>query len=329
MTAGNVATGGAEFVVTLPRSAEAPTTDKADARPRTKHSTHFDVTADERPLPAAPSESDQGDLPSVLVIEDHDDLRHYIGDCLAEDFHCTLVADGEQGVAHAMSEMPDLVLSDVMLPGIDGFEVTHQLRNDVRSSHIPIVLLTAREDRESLMRGLTEKADEYLTKPFDAEELRLRLHNLIELRSVMQQRALQAWEEQQDSPASDVATETIYGPRDTQFLEKLHATLTSHFADNDFGVSDLAEALAMSNRQLRRKLGALLGERPADYLRDFRLRQARQLLRAGSPVGVVAQDCGFSTQAHFGQCFKALYGVTPGEFAADPSAARQRPSETR
>lgn len=322
VSARNGVAGGAQFVINLPREfADISTLEIADSLAGEDQTSNSRVERNDADPDAQ--------RPTVLIIEDHDDLRHYIGRCLACDFQCTLVENGEKGVALAVEESPDLVLSDVMLPGISGFEVTRMLRNDDRSSHIPIVLLTAREDRESLMRGLTEKADEYLTKPFDADELRLRLHNLIELRTIMRREALQAWENTQEQLAPSAVAEPVYGPRDTAFLEKLHSTLAASFADNNFGVSDLASSLAMSSRQLHRKLRALLGASPGDYLRDFRLREAKRLLGSGTLVGVVAQDCGFATQAHFGQCFKALYGVTPGEFAANPSAVRQDRSDRR
>ena len=285
--------------------------------------------ADDIPLADEPTRPAADDTrPRVLVIEDHADLRLFIGDCLADDFLCTLVADGETGIARAIEDIPDLVLSDVMLPGIDGFELTRTLRQDERSCHIPIVLLTAREDRESLFRGLSEMADEYLTKPFDAEELKLRLHNLIEVRQILQRQAAAAWRAAKTAarPGIEAATPapTGYGPKDQAFLHKLERALLKHYGDPGFGVRELAGIMAMSDRQLLRKLRALLDTTPAEHLRDYRLQQAAAMLAAGRPAGIAAQDCGFATQAHFGQCFKARFGVTPGDYAAGQRPAADR-----
>lgn len=306
------AIGGAEFTVTLPLS-KTPAGSSAEPVVTTPHvDQHLPHSSDDDVVVTSRGKDD--DRARVLVIEDHGDLRRFIGECLQNDFHCTLIANGETGVQCAIEDVPDLVLSDVMLPGMDGFEVTRALRNDERTSHIPIVLLTAREDRESLFRGLSEKADEYLTKPFDAEELKLRLHNLIEVRQIMRRQAAAEWREAQANTEMPAAAADLYGPKDQAFLNKLNGVLTNRFADNAFGVREMASAMAMSDRQLQRKLLALLDARPADHLRDFRLQQAASMLAKGKPVGVVAQDCGFATQAHFGQCFKARFGVTPGEY---------------
>ena len=308
------AIGGAEFTVTVPlnKSEAASNVERIAVRP---HIDQFLPHSSDGQIVTA-SSGDHEDRARVLIIEDHGDLRRFIGQCLQDDFHCTLVANGELGVQCAIDEVPDLVLSDVMLPGMDGFEITRTLRNDERTSHIPIVLLTAREDRESLFRGLSEKADEYLTKPFDAEELKLRLHNLIEVRQIMRRQAASEWRAAQAATETTEPAADLYGPKDQAFLNKLDTVLAKHFSDNGFSVGELASAMAMSDRQLLRKLRALLDTRPADYLRDYRLQQAASMLTSGKAVGIVAQDCGFATQAHFGQCFKARFGATPGEYAS-------------
>ncbi|MDH4106959.1 MAG: response regulator [Gammaproteobacteria bacterium] len=324
---GRAEIGGAEFTLRLPVTTSLPTVAYRLSRPPQVDAGWI---ADTCPDMTARSDAVAGpERPRVLVVEDDADLRAFIGQCLADDFECILMPDGASALACAIEEVPDLVLSDVMMPGIDGFELTRKLRQDERCCHIPIVLLTAREDRESLYRGLTEKADEYLTKPFDAEELRLRLHNLIDVRAILRRQAAAEWRASQAPGGSAESVPPAFGPRDQAFLQRLANVVAERFGDNAFGVRQLAAAVAMSDRQLQRKVQALLDVRPADYLRDYRLQQAARMLADGRPAGTVAQDCGFATQAHFGQCFKARYGVTPGDYARPRPGTAAQPADGR
>lgn len=262
-------------------------------------------------IDAAPAD----DRPRILLVEDNADLRALLLATLAPDYRCTTAADGRTGVEQAVEDPPDLVISDVLMPGLDGFELTQALKRDERSSHVPIVLLTALGDRDSRLHGLAERADDYLVKPFDADELRLRIRNLIESREIARQRAARRVYDM-GRPIADTGAvdEAAHGPREQAFLERLRAAALRGHAESAFGVAELAARVAMSERQLQRKLRALLGVSPAEYLRELRLQQAAVRLRRGEPAGNVAMDVGFASPSHFGACFKARYGVTPGEF---------------
>ena len=244
---------------------------------------------------------------SLLVIEDNLDMQKYLVSLLSDSYHCQVAADGEEGVSIAMESIPDLVLCDVMLPKKDGFEVSETLKTNAATSHIPIVMLTGRGDHDSRLKGLREHVDDYLTKPFDDEELVLRIGNLLTARDALKRRY-----SRQLFDGSDVGSDL--GPREQQFLDKLQKILESNYSDADFRVEQMSAAMAMSDRQLQRKLKALVDHSPAGYLRNFRLTMATKKLKQGAQVGQVADAVGFSSQAYFASCFKAEFGATPTEF---------------
>jgi signal transduction histidine kinase/ligand-binding sensor domain-containing protein/DNA-binding response OmpR family regulator len=316
---------GARFSIRLPACA-APRGDAgADATPTERMLLESEVAAesavdvDDHALAESLSSSAAAgdDRPRILIAEDNADLRVLLLAALAPDFRCATASDGRAGVAAAIDDPPDLVVSDVMMPEMDGFELTRALKQDPRTSHVPIVLLTALGDRDSRLQGLEEHADDYLVKPFDADELRLRVRNFIEARRIAGRRAARGLYDEARPIASTAAADPVsHSPRERAFLERLRGAAERGHADAAFGVAQLASQVAMSERQLQRKLRALLDVAPADYLREFRLQRAAALVREGHPAGNVAFDVGFSTPSHFGACFKARFGTTPGEYAA-------------
>jgi signal transduction histidine kinase/ligand-binding sensor domain-containing protein/DNA-binding response OmpR family regulator len=269
------------------------------------------------PIDASADPADDTERPRVLLVEDNADLRGLLVATLAPHYRCQTADDGLRGIAIALEDPPELVVSDVMMPGADGFEVVRSLKRDERSSHVPIVLLTALGDRESRLHGLEEHADDYLVKPFDPDELLLRVRNLIEARRVAAQRAARLLETAAaPEAAAEMPLAVVHSPREQAFLARLEAAATKGYADTEFSVADLAAQVAMSERQLQRKVRALLGISPADYLREVRLRRAAELLRAGHSATRVAMDTGFASASHFGALFKARFGQTPGEYSA-------------
>ena len=243
---------------------------------------------------------------TVLVIEDNDDMRAYLGALLATHYRCLLAGDGEQGLSLALEESPDLVVSDLMLPGQDGYQVCRALKSDERTSHIPVILLTALDGEQDKLKGLEERADDYLTKPFEEDELTRRIQNLLEIRSLLQRRYARELRFDQHPPAE-------LNERDQSFLARLSAETAARHGDPEFGPAVLARALAASERQLQRKLKALTGLTPAEYVRGYRLQQALERLQAGERPSEVAYAVGFGSQAYFTTCFKAQFGYTPGQ----------------
>jgi len=244
---------------------------------------------------------------TLLIVEDNLQMQEYMVSLLSESYFCQVAGDGVEGLAIALESMPDLVLCDVMLPRMDGFEVSKAIKLNEITSHIPIVMLTGRGDHDSRIKGLKEHVDDYLTKPFDDEELSLRIENLLSARDAVRRRySRQLFD-------GEFVDEDL-DEREQKFLDKLQAVLEQNFADSELRIDQLSSAMAMSDRQLQRKLKALVDHSPAEYLRNFRLTVATQKLKSGTQVGIVAEEVGFSSQAYFASCFKAHYGATPSEF---------------
>ena len=267
--------------------------------------------------------------PNLLLIDDNPDMLQLLTNVLAEKYHCVTANNGEQGVAIAKEQVPDLVLSDVMMPGISGFEVLSQLKLDELTNHIPVILLTARGDIQSRLRGWAEKADEYLEKPFNNQELLLRIDNLLSIRTLLRQRyqrTLTAEVESSTTVESSTAVDDTQTIADTpeqdssinsvsqKFFDKLNGVLETHYADEDLDIALVASEMAMSQRQMSRKIRSLLDLTPTEYVRNFRLKKAIVLLAEGMLPSVVAYQVGFTSHSYFGRCFKAQYDCLPSSY---------------
>ena len=253
------------------------------------------------------ADEDESGQQTVLVVEDNPDMQNYLHSLLVPDYECLVAGDGDTGLELALEQVPDLVVTDVMMPGLDGYELTEALKEDQRTSHIPIIMLTARSDRESRLKGLSEHADDYLVKPFDDEELLLRITNQLAARDIMKARfSRRVYLEE---PLA-----TGLNERERNFLSRFETVLEENFSDPDLDIGAMASKLAVSTRQLQRKLKALTGHSPAEYLRAFRLKEAASLLATKDQIIKVAFDVGFTSQAYFGTCFKAQFGMSPGQY---------------
>jgi len=271
--------------------------------------------AEARTSPAEESEETEGEAeeglaarPRILLVEDNQDLRSFMARDLGDDFTVLEAHDGEAGVAAAVAEIPDLVLSDVMMPGIDGFELCRRLKEDPRTSHVPIILLTARAEAESRHQGLRLGADDYLSKPFNTEDLRLRIGNLID-----QRRKLAEKYERLLATGAPEAMPIVSA--DDRFLAGLREVVEENLDNPDFSVGELCSEAAMSRSQLHRKLTALTGRSGRDFIRIQRLRRAAVLMEGGyGNVTEVAYAVGFRSLSHFSHAFREFHGVNPSEF---------------
>ncbi len=249
---------------------------------------------------------------SILVVEDCSALRGYIRRHLTQDFQLLEAVDGEEGLRMAREWTPELIVSDVMMPEMDGFQLCQALKNDQRTSHIPLILLTALADDEDKIRGLQYRADDYLTKPFNMTELHVRIQNLIQLRRQLRKRYLQmlVFPESQPLPAASM---------EAKFLRRLRKLMETNLADSNFKVATLAVEAGMSERQLQRKVSALTGTKPAALLRRIRLDRAAEFLsRRVMTVTEVAFEVGFNNPSHFAECFRKQFGKTPSAFFQEP-----------
>lgn len=254
----------------------------------------------------------------VLVVDDNADMRTYIRTHLEKQFQVVEAANGVAGLEQARTHVPDLILSDIMMPHMDGLQFVEALRADRETSHIPIVFLTAKADIEAKLRGLESGADAYLAKPFNAKELRARVRHLIDRQRHLQEAYQQAAFTLKASPSALPAQEVV-------FLEQVRTVIEEHLARPEFNVGELAHAVGLSPRHLLRKLKALLGEKPNAVIRRMRLEHAQHmLLQQTGSVKEIAYAVGFRSVSHFTQVFQDAYGVSPTSYAEQhkhPSAS--------
>jgi signal transduction histidine kinase/DNA-binding response OmpR family regulator len=243
----------------------------------------------------------------ILVVEDNADLRYYMRTSLEPDYTVVEAKDGGVGIEKARSVVPDLIISDIMMPGVDGYELCRAVKADICTSHIPVVLLTARAAEEDIVQGLELGADDYITKPFNTRLLCARIKNLIDLRRQLQ---LKLNREMVFQPSR-----MAFSDIDREFLTELQEVIEKNLSDPDLNVEMLSKRLYMSRTTLYRKIQALSGEPPTDFIRSYRLMRATQLLKSefGS-ITEVAFEVGFSSRAYFTKCFKEKFHLLPSEY---------------
>jgi signal transduction histidine kinase/ligand-binding sensor domain-containing protein/DNA-binding response OmpR family regulator len=242
----------------------------------------------------------------ILIIEDNADVRSFIREHLQDTYRVIEAADGEDGFIKAQEYIPDLIISDVMMPKLDGYELARRIRAHELTSHIPIIMLTAKAAEDEKLEGLETGVDAYLIKPFSIKELQVRVRKLIEMR-----RKLRA--QMQHRPVVK-ASEVAVTPVDQKFLERLQKIAEENLADEDFQVEELCKQVGMSQRQLHRKLGALLDHSPKSYLRRLRLDRAKQLLEKNAgTVSEIAFEVGYGNVSAFSRAFREVYGNSPSE----------------
>jgi len=260
----------------------------------------------EEPLASSDEVFIDPEQPVILIVEDNKDVREFIKYSLEDKFNTIEAADGETGIEKALEHIPDLIISDVMMPGIDGYQLCRTLKSDVKTAHIPLVLLTARAAREDRLEGLELGADDYLIKPFDSKELHVRINNLIANRKRLQQAV-------QDSNYV-VSPELDLSSLDEQFMNDVYMILEKQYGEESFTIQILSEQMNLSERQMRRKLKAITGITPNILLRDYRLNIAKQLLEnKNATVIEIAYAVGFSSSSYFSKCFKEKYNMSPSE----------------
>lgn len=253
--------------------------------------------------------SEHGEKPTILIIDDNNDIRQYERTLLQDYYFVLEASDGREGLEIARKEVPDLVICDVMMPVMDGLEFTQQLKTNTATSHIPVIMLTAKNLEEHRAEGYEQGADSYITKPFHSKVLLARVENLLHqrahLRQLFAQGAAEGKETEEVSRLDD---------RDKAFVKQLHDIIKSHMGNSDFGVEDIGVEIGLSRVQLYRKVKAITGSSVVDLLRKARLAKARRLLEANSMnISEVAYEVGFSSPSYFTKCFKDEYGMLPGD----------------
>ncbi|MEZ4954372.1 MAG: DNA-binding response regulator, partial [Saprospiraceae bacterium] len=248
----------------------------------------------------------------LLIVEDNADVAEYLLTCVSNDYQVLLAQNGQQGIEMALETVPDLIVSDVMMPEKDGFELLEFLKNDERTSHIPIILLTAKTDDASRIKGLERGADAYLSKPFNKQELLVRLRKLLELRKKLQERyGVQQFSLNQDKRPAQTNEPAQY---EDAYILKIQTILNENLEDENFGVKELCAAMGVSRTQLHNKIKALTGKSTTHYIRFLRLQKARHLLlTSDKTVSEVAFEVGFRHLQHFSTSFAEEFGTPPSK----------------
>lgn len=271
-------------------------------------SQHFDPAIAEEAKLGVTSEKklySETDKTIILVVEDNADVREYIKESLGNNFQIEEAANGEIGFDKAKELIPDLVISDIMMPKMDGNELTRRIKNDERTSHIPVILLTAKSHQESKLEGLETGADDYITKPFDTKELQVRIKNLITIRKRLHEKY---------SRGDYVWKTKRINSLDERFMNKVTEVIENHISDEEFNIEQFSKEIGMSRAQLYRKLKALSGKSASHYIRSVRLHKAKKMLEEKQwNISEIAYSVGFSTPQYFTKCFKEEFGYLPSD----------------
>ncbi|MCO6476516.1 MAG: helix-turn-helix domain-containing protein, partial [Phaeodactylibacter sp.] len=303
---------GTEFTIHLPITQQAAPMDKAIPSAIKKEISSF-LQAIGPGMELEDEGDAPGGLPLALIIEDNPDVVFYLKACLQKEYRLKVAANGENGIRKAIEMVPDIIISDVVMPGKDGFEVTRALKKGLLTSHIPIILLTAKADVASRIEGLGQGADVYLAKPFHKEELLVRMKKLLELRQSLRAHYLSLAETASSGPTPREGEKE--GSAESLFLKKIHAVIEDHLTDPKLNVDRLCLEMAMSHSQLHRKLTALTGYSPNRFIRYIRLTKAKTLLiETDMPVNFIAYDTGFNDPGYFSRAFRKEFDATPVDF---------------
>jgi DNA-binding response OmpR family regulator len=268
-----------------------------------------DEISDVETIASLPSEDDSGEPVSILIVDDNDDIRTYLRTILQERYQVEEAADGQLGLEKARQTVPDLIISDVMMPVMNGLEFCQKVKTEVTTSHIPVILLTARALYQHQIEGYRHGADAYITKPFQSSLLLARIDNLLRNRHLLRN----IWSSQ-DIEQKDHRATPQQDSRENAFIEKFRMVVEAKMADSDLGVEEIASDMNLSRVQLYRKVKALTGSSPVELMRKARLSKAYRLLLSGDKsISEVAYEVGFSAPSYFTKCFKDEFGVLPGD----------------
>ena len=251
-------------------------------------------------------QQDVEELSTILIVDDNEDIRSYLRVLLAGQYYVIEASDGQNGLRLAKESVPDLIVSDVMMPVMDGLTFCSKIKEDEVTSHIPVILLTARSEESQRIEGYEHGADAYITKPFSDHLLLVRISNLLQAR-----RQRKNDEAKQMLSAEDIQTDE---PGERMFLERFKKAAKSHIGDANLRMDDLGSELSLSKVQMYRKVKALTGKTPAEVLREMRMQKAYSLLKqTDKTISEVAAEVGFAIPGYFSACFKKQFGINPTE----------------
>ena len=282
------------------------------------HLTKGDETIDQQKAePKAPEPSNSEQQPTVLIVDDNADIRAYLRHILQQHYQVNEASDGQQGLALANEIVPDLIVSDVMMPVMNGLEFCQRVKSSLATSHIPVILLTARALSQHQIEGYESGADAYITKPFSADLLLARISNLLKSRQLLKGLFGTENKEEVKEENKEKSPKTVQQPlteKEDVFLTKFRDFIEKNLSDSDLGVETIGAELGLSRVQLYRKIKALTGLSPVELLRTARLQKGRQLLeRTDKTISEVAYEVGFTAPSYFTKCFKDEFGISPSD----------------
>ena len=243
----------------------------------------------------------------ILLVEDNEDIRYYIRSHLPDEYQFIEAVNGMEGLEAARETIPDLIIADVMMPLMNGLELTRQIKQDECLSHIPVIILTAKATDENKIEGLETRADDYITKPFNIQELSMRIKNLITNRQKLREK----FSKSITVNPSEIVTTTL----DEKFLQRALQLVETNMSEAEFSATDFCEGINMSRAQVHRKLKALTDQSVTEFIRCIRLKRAAQLLKQNAAtVSEIAYQTGFNNLSYFTRCFKDEYQVLPSVY---------------
>ena len=244
---------------------------------------------------------------TVMVVEDNADMRHYILSCVGQYYNTIECSNGKTGIEKAIHYLPDIILSDLMMPGMDGMEMCLKLKNDIRTSHIPVIMITAMTTVSDIESGYRNGADDYITKPFSPRLLLARISNILKQRDLLKE----AYGKHFSLESLGVETSSL----DERFMQKAYELLEANITNVDLTIDNFCKELGMSRSNVYRKINAITGLAPNEFIRNFRLEMAAKMLKESDmSVSDVYAAVGFNTHAHFSSCFRKKYGMSPSEY---------------
>ena len=318
---------GTTFTVTLNRTF-------TQAVPSSRQSSFDDVLAEVTPsdLPAYNEEHGNNDE-TILVVEDNDDLRHYLCKTLASDYKVIEKPNADEALAYMETEYPDLIISDVMMPGMQGDDFCNTVKEKPETAGIPIILLTAKTNHEAVVAGLRKGADDYLTKPFSTEILKLKIKGMIDNRKRMREYLLRHAvnnidtvgntanknNDEMSQPQNEETKDMNLSENDRMFVDKATDIVLQNINNTDFSIDILCREMAMSRTLFYSRLKSLTGRAPQEFIRIIRLERAAELLKQGISVIDVSEATGFINVKYFSTVFKKYFGIQPSKFPEDKS----------
>lgn len=308
---------GSKFIVSIPTSQNAFREDRRVELLLEDGHAGSEVAV---PLPEATVDKDQTEIgqeerTSVLVVEDNAEMRAFLMNILSDEYRVLTAGNGEQGLQAAREELPDIILTDVMMPVMDGLDMIRHLKEDADICHIPIIVLSAKSSLDDRIAALDEGIDDYIAKPFSATYLKARIVQLFKQRKRLQESFLLRLSDKKDAPVKFDPTQPKVMDMDQAFMQKVMAFMEENMDNPELEIDDFAVHLGMSRTLFYRKLKSIVGVTPVEFVREIRIKRAVQLMDASAyNFSQIAYMTGFTDPKYFGKCFKKIMGVTPSQY---------------